>query len=73
MSDQQQQQEEYAPTPSVAAAEETESITSLEDYVQKCAGRLEATVANSCANEDDGHPLCKLQTCSEKTATGEIG
>ncbi|KAK3829447.1 MAG: phosphatidylserine decarboxylase-domain-containing protein, partial [Linnemannia elongata] len=70
MSDQQQQQEEYAPTPSVAAAEETESITSLEDYVQKCAGRLEATVANSCANEDDGHPLSNggiLTSANHKT------
>ncbi|KAF9145634.1 hypothetical protein BGX30_007758 [Mortierella sp. GBA39] len=55
MSDQQQQQEEYAPT--AAATEWAEKITSLEDYVHKSVGRLEATVANSCANKGNGDSL----------------
>ncbi|KAF9138199.1 hypothetical protein BG015_002464 [Linnemannia schmuckeri] len=53
----QQPQEEHAPPPTTAATEWAESVTSVEDYVHKSAGRLEATVANSCANEDEGHPL----------------
>ncbi|KAF8935674.1 hypothetical protein BGZ47_009804 [Haplosporangium gracile] len=53
----QQPQEEHAPSPTAAATEWAESVTEVEDYVQKSAGRLEATVANSCANEDEGHPL----------------
>ncbi|KAG9069117.1 hypothetical protein KI688_010012 [Linnemannia hyalina] len=55
MSDQQQQQEEYAPTAS--GTEWAEEITSLEDYVHKSAGRLEATVANSCVPKDNGDAL----------------
>ncbi|KAG0290999.1 hypothetical protein BGZ97_006016, partial [Linnemannia gamsii] len=61
----QQQQEQQnledhaAPTEaaSAAAAAEWAELTTIEEYVLKCAGRLEATVANSCANEDEGHPL----------------
>ncbi|KAG0279656.1 hypothetical protein BGZ95_000608 [Linnemannia exigua] len=53
MSDQLQHHHEvHAP---VVEGAET-SITS-EEYIQQACGRLEATVANSCANEEEGHPL----------------
>ncbi|KAG0377611.1 hypothetical protein BGX24_005773 [Mortierella sp. AD032] len=53
MSDQLQQHfEEHAP---VAKGAEV-GVTS-EEYIQEACGRLEATVANSCASEDKGHPL----------------
>lgn len=66
MDDQQKPQEEYAPPPTREATEWAETINSIEDYILKSSGRLEETVANSCANEDDGHPLCKSQAFNEK-------
>ncbi|KAG0071563.1 hypothetical protein BGZ90_012207 [Linnemannia elongata] len=57
MDDQQKPQEEHAPPPTREATEWAETINSIEDYILKSSGRLEETVANSCANEDDGHPL----------------
>ncbi|KAG0284443.1 phosphatidylserine decarboxylase [Linnemannia gamsii] len=53
---QQQQQDEHA-TATAAATAEWAELTTVEEYVHKCAGRLEATVANSCASEDEGQPL----------------
>ncbi|KAF9122921.1 hypothetical protein BGW39_009398 [Mortierella sp. 14UC] len=51
MNDQFQQREEHA-----LVADEAGTNVTAEEYVQQACGRLEATVANSCADED-GHSL----------------
>ncbi|KAG0218119.1 hypothetical protein BGX33_008503 [Mortierella sp. NVP41] len=48
----------------------TEGAETTEQYILELTDSLEATVANSCANEDDGHPLSNggiLTSANHKT------
>lgn len=56
---QQEEQEQHATATAAPTDDGWAELTTIEEYAQKCAGSLEAIVANSCANEDEGQPLCK--------------